>query len=339
MTAVRGFDQATNHVGTSLSPLDPKLAALADNGGATQTMALQRSSVAINNGPGDAPPRDQRNYVRKNGPDIAAFEFRGAIPNSLGNLSSRALVKTGNNVLIEGVIVGGSGPKKVILRALGPTLGQAPFNLPGVLVNPVLELRNAAGTLLTSNDNWASAPNAAAITASGFAPPNPSEPAILSSLNPGNYTAIVRGVNNGAGIALVEGYDLDFTAGSKFGNLSTRAFVSTGNDVMIAGVIVDGPDSQNVIIRGLGPTLGQFGVPSVLVDPFLDLRDGNGNQLMTNDNWKSSQQAEIQASGFAPPNDLESAISTTLAPGNYTAILSGKNNTSGNALVEVYALN
>jgi len=141
------------------------------------------------------------------------------------------------------------------------------------------------------------------------------------------------------GIALVEGYDLDPTAGSKFGNISTRGFVGTGANVMIAGVIVHGLDSENVIIRGLGPTLTQFGVPSVLSDPTLDLRDSNGNSLMTNDNWKDSQQAQIQESGLAPPDDSESAIAITLGAGNYTAILRGKNNITGNGLVEVYELN
>ena len=149
----------------------------------------------------------------------------------------------------------------------------------------------------------------------------------------------MRGVNDTTGIALVEGYDLDLTAGSTFGNISTRAFVGTGANVMIAGVIVHGPDSESVAIRGLGPTLGQFGVPNVLADPVLDLRDANGNAVTTNDNWKTSQQTEIEASGYAPPNDLESAIAITLAPGTYTAILSGKNNTTGNALVEVYETN
>jgi hypothetical protein len=227
----------------------------------------------------------------------------------------------------------------VILRALGPTLGQPPFNIPNSLADPILELHDSAGALITSNDNWGSASNAPDIQASGYAPPNSNESAILADLDPGNYTAIVRGVNNTTGIALVEGYDLDFTAASKFGNISTRGFVGTGAKVMIGGLIVHGPDSENVIIRGLGPTLIQFNLPNVLADPTLELRDVNGNLLASNDNWKDTQEAQIQASGYAPPNDLESAILATLTPANYTAILRGKNNTVGNALVEVYALN
>ena len=150
----------------------------------------------------------------------------------------------------------------------------------------------------------------------------------------------MRGANNGGGVALVEGYDLDSTAVSKFGNVSTRGFVQTDANVMIAGVIVQGPDSENVMIRGLGPTLGQspFNVPNALPDPFLDLHDANGNLMMTNNNWgTASNVATISASGYAPPNNREAAILTTLAPGNYTAILSGVSGTEGIGLVEVYA--
>jgi CSLREA domain-containing protein len=317
---------------------DPLLGPLQLNGGSTQTQALLPGSPAINAANSNAPARDQRNYIRPDAPDIGAFEFNGTIPNSLGNISTRGFVGTGNNVLIGGLIIAGGGAKQVILRALGPTL--APFNVPGVLANPILELHDSTGALITTNDDWGSAPNAAAISASGYAPPNSHESAILTGLTPGNYTAIVKGANNTTGVALVEGYDLDgSTTASTFGNISTRGFVQTGDNVMIAGVIVKGPDSENVIIRGLGPTLSQFGVTNVLANPFLDLRDANGNPLMTNNNWKDTQQAQIQASGYAPPHDAESAILTTLAPGNYTAILSGVGNTTGNALVEVYSLN
>jgi sugar lactone lactonase YvrE len=273
-----------------------------------------------------------RNYV-------TAMAFQ---PNAsrLVNFSTRGFVQTGDNVLIGGFIVTGAGPKQVILRALGPTLGQPPFNVPNALANPVLELYDARSVLITSNENWGSAPNAAAISASGFAPPNSLESAILTTLSPGNYTAIVRGANNSSGVALVEGYDLDNTAVSTFSGVSTRGFVQTGANVMIAGVTVQGPDSESVIIRGLGPTLGQppFNVPNALQDPFLDLRDVNGNRMMTNDNWGSASNAvAISSSGYAPPNSLEAAILIPLAPGNYTAILSGVNDTSGVGLVEVYA--
>jgi hypothetical protein len=258
----------------------------------------------------------------------------------LYNISTSGFAQTGDNVIIGGLIISGSGPKKILLRVLGPTLGQAPFNIPNAMGNPTLNLFQGSA-LVASNDNWGNAINQQAIHDTGLAPPNALEAAILISLNPGSYTAVVRGLNNTSGNALFEAYDLDNTAGSKFSNISTRSFVQTGNDVMIAGVIVHGPGSKNVLIRALGPTLGQapFNLPNSLPDPFLDLRDANGTRITANDNWKSAQQAQIQATGLAPPNDAESAIAITLAPGNYTAIVTGVNNATGNALVEVYGLN
>jgi hypothetical protein len=159
------------------------------------------------------------------------------------------------------------------------------------------------------------------------------------SLNPGNYTAIVRGVNSGTGIALVEGYDLDSAAGSKFGNISTRAFTQTGNNVMIGGLIITGSGQKEVIMRAIGPSLAQHGITNPLLDPTLELHDGNGAVIAFNDNWRDTQEAEIEATGLAPSDDRESAILRALTPGNYTAIVRGKNNTIGVALVEVYALN
>ena len=149
----------------------------------------------------------------------------------------------------------------------------------------------------------------------------------------------VRGVNNGTGIALVEAHDLDPTAGSKLGNISTRAFVQTGDNVMIGGLIVTGQDAANVIVRAIGPSLANFGITNALQDPFLELHDANGALIVSNDNWKDTQQAEIEATGLAPSNDLESAIVGTLPLGNYTAIVRGVNDTTGVALVEVYGLN
>ena len=152
-------------------------------------------------------------------------------------------------------------------------------------------------------------------------------------------SAIARGINNGTGIALVEGYDLDPAAGSKLGNISTRALVQTGDNVMIGGLIITGTGQENVIVRAIGPSLAQYGITNPLADPTLELHDGSGAVIAFNDNWRDSQEAEIQATGLAPSNDLESAIFATLAPGNYTAIVRGKNDTIGVALVEVYGLN
>ena len=199
-----------------------------------------------------------------------------------------------------------------------------------------LELYNSSSALIVSNDDWQQASNAQSIPPN-LQPPNDLESAILTTLNPGAYTAILRGFHNSTGTALVEVYDTS-VGSTELSNISTRGFVQTGNNVMIAGVIVQFHDKQ-VIVRALGPTLTGFGVPNALADPTLDIRDVNGTLLASNDDWKDAQQNDIVATGKAPPNDLESAILGTLAPGNYTAIVRGFNNTTGNALVEVYALN
>jgi hypothetical protein len=255
----------------------------------------------------------------------------------LANISTRALVQTGNQVLIGGFIISGTGPKKLVVRALGPTLSS--FGVPGVLQNPTLELHNAAGALIAFNDNWGDAPNKQKIIDAHLAPPNAAEPAILATLDPGNYTAIVRGANNTTGVALVEAYDIEPGSSSRLENISTRGLVQTGAKVMIAGVIVGGSGSQKVIVRALGPTLRNYGVANALADPTLELRDINGNLIQSNDNWRSTQQAEIIATGLQPSYDAESAIVATLAPSNYTMIVRGVNSTTGVALVEVYRLN
>src|SRR5947207_4169490 len=187
------------------------------------------------------------------GPSGLAFRNSTAY---LANISTRALVQTGNQLLIGGFIISGTGPKKLVMRALGPTLSS--FGVPGALQNPILELHNGAGALIAFNDNWGDAPNKQQIIDAHLAPPNAAEPAILATLDPGNYTAIVRGVNNTIGVALVEGYDIDAGTSSQLGNISTRGLVQTGDKVMIAGVIVGGSGSQKVIARVLGPTLSNF---------------------------------------------------------------------------------
>src|SRR5438552_5867318 len=270
-------------------------------------------------------------------PSGLAFEHAPTSTVHLANISTRALVQTGNHVLIGGFIISGTGPKKLVMRVLGPTLSS--FGVPGVLQNPTRELHNAAGALIAFNDNWGDAPNKQQIIDAHLAPPNAAEPAILATLNPGNYTAIVRGANNTTGVALVEGYDIDPGSSSRLENISTRGLVQTGAKVMIAGVIVGGSGSQKMIVRALGPTLSNFGVANALANPTLELRDINGNLIRSNDNWRSTQQAEIIATGLQPSYDAESAIVATLAPSNYTMIVRGVNSTTGVALVEVYRLN
>ena len=253
---------------------------------------------------------------------------------TFGNISTRLRVETGNNVLIGGFIITGTQAKKVILRAIGPSLSSS---FPGALADPILELRNSLGGLIRSNDNWRS-DQEAEIIATGIPPSNDLESAVVVTL-PANsfaYTGIVRGVNNGTGIGVVEVYDLDRTVDSKLANISTRGFVQTGDNVLIGGLIVLGQNPLRVIVRAIGPSLPLSGA---LGDPTMELHDGNGVLIAFNDNWRSDQEAEIIATGIPPTNDLESAIVRNLVPGNYTAIVRGVNSTTGIAVVEAYNLN
>jgi hypothetical protein len=250
-------------------------------------------------------------------------------------------VQTGDNVLIAGFIITGSDPKKVLVMAKGPSLNSGGTPVPGRLADPTLELHDGNGALMTTNDNWKDSPQRTEIENSGLAPTDDKESAILQTLTPGNYTAIVRGVNNTTGIALVEVYDRA-PASSKLANISSRGFVETGDNVLIAGFIAGNQTgSAKVLVRAIGPSL-KSKLPNALDDPVLELHDSQGNTLQTNDNWKindqtqQSQQAEIEATGVPPGNDLESAIVQVVSPAGFTAIVRGKNGSVGVALVEVY---
>jgi len=345
--------QPTDQIGTPTAPIDPLLGPLADNGGPTLTHALQPGSPAINRGDPAAPPQDQRGYSRLGVPDVGAFEFDGIPPTVLGNISTRAFVQTGDNVMIGGFIVEGAQPKRVIIRAIGPELTQ--YGVPNPLFNPTLELRDSTGALIASNDNWRvtiiggiiTSNQVGDIQSSGHAPTDGRESAIIAELPAGNYTAIVRGVNDSTGVALAEVYDISGNAISTLGNISTRSLVQTGDNVMIGGFIVQGTQAKRVIVRAIGPELSQFGVPTPLADPTLELHDSTGALIASNDNWMttiiggiitSDQVQDIRNSGHAPTDPSESAIIATLPPGNYTAIVRGVNNITGVALVEVYDL-
>ena len=246
------------------------------------------------------------------------------------NISTRLRVETGENVLIGGIIITGEQPKKVIVRAIGPSLSIADS-----LANPQLEIFDESGELFASNDNWQEAPNRQEITDSGIAPTHQLESTVLASLAPGAYTAVVSGVNGGTGIGLVEAYDLDRGVMSELANISSRGVVGTANNVMIGGVIIRGGVAQKVLVRAIGPSLP---VNGRLADPELELYDGNGVVLQSNDNWRSDRESEIDATTIPPHDDAESAILQTLPPGDYTAVVRGVGETTGVALVEVYAL-
>jgi hypothetical protein len=247
-------------------------------------------------------------------------------------------VATGDNAGIGGFIITGTAPKHILLRAIGPSI----TGLPGVLADPVLELHGPAGFTTVTNDNWQNDPaQAAAILATGLAPTNSLESAIDATLNPGAYTGVVRGNGGTSGIGLIEVYDLSQAVLAKLTNISTRALVGTSNDVVIAGFILgNNSGTTRIVLRGLGGSLTVFGIPNALANPTLELRDNNGAVLASNDNWQDNpaQAAELTAAGLAPTNASESGIAITLGPGQYTALLSGVNNTTGVGVVEVYNL-
>jgi hypothetical protein len=259
-------------------------------------------------------------------------------------------VGTADRVMIAGFVVQGSSPKRVLIRAAGPSL--ANLGVPNALANPRLELHDTKSTIGV-NDNWQTTQIGGVITSDqvaeiqsiGLAPSDPAESALIATLPPGSYTAIVQGVSDGTGVGIVEVYDLGATSGSLLANISTRGFVQTGDNVMIGGFIV-GIQPTRVIIRAIGPSLTQSGVPDALANPQLELHD-DSSLIGQNDDWQTTQLGgiitgdqvvEIQNSQLAPTNSAESAIIATLQPGSYTAIVRGANNTTGNALVEVYAL-
>jgi hypothetical protein len=255
-------------------------------------------------------------------------------PTGAVNIATRLAVGTGNNVLIAGFIITGNAPKKVIIRAIGPSLP-----LSGALQNPTLELHDGT-SLLGQNDDWrASQENE--IIATTIPPSDQRESAIIAILTPGNYTAIVAGNANTTGIAVVEVYDLgtaslDSASKGKLAQISTRGTVLDGDNVMIGGFIISGSASK-VIVRAIGPSLTGI-LPGALQDTVLELHDGSGSTIIANDDWRTSQEQQIIDTTVPPTDDRESAIVATLAPGPYTGIVRGKNNATGIALVEVYGL-
>ena len=240
--------------------------------------------------------------------------------------------------MIGGFIITGASPKKVVMRGMGPSLGA--FGLSDFLADPVLQLLGPGGPL-ASNDNWKDGQRSQ-IEGTPFQPGDDRESVIVATLPPAAYTAILSGQNQTTGLALVELYDDDGQASdSALANISTRGFVRTGENVMIGGFILGSASGNtNVAIRGLGPSLSQAGLSNVLADPTIELHDGNGSLLISNDNWMDDlvSAAQLTANGLAPQDPNESGIFTPLSPGAYTAILAGKNGGTGIGLVEIYSL-
>ncbi len=261
-------------------------------------------------------------------------------PARLANVSTRGLVGTGDNVLIGGLVVTGSGGSvNVLLRALGPSLAAA--GVPGTLQRPVITLKNSLGVTVATNDGWQrAADGGAAVSATGLAPSSTNEAALTATLPPGAYTAIVSGSANSTGVALVEAYELTAASPAKLGNLSTRGQIGTGDSVMIGGFVVraDSPTrTKRVVVRAMGPTLATYNVAGTLSDPTLRIFDSRGTLLIANDNWNDgSQAAALRQLGRQPFDSREAAVVLELPPGAYTAIVSGVGNTTGVGLIEAY---
>lgn len=256
-------------------------------------------------------------------------------PSKALNISTRLFVDVGERVSVAGFIVTGDVSKKVLIRGLGPSL--TANGVPAPLSDPTLTLFDSSGTVQQTNDDWKKSPDAPEIQSSGLAPTNDKESVIIATLAPGQWTAQLAGTSNGTGNGVVEVYDLAAGNSSALANLSTRGFVGTGDNVMIAGVIIGNGDSPIMVFRALGPSLSAFGIANPLLDPVLELFDANGNSIALNNDWKNPQIQAVRAVNLAPTNDKESAIvHAFLSPGNYTAIVRGANSTTGVALVEAY---
>jgi hypothetical protein len=268
------------------------------------------------------------------GPDGTSEMSLTNSPVQLANLSTRARVETGDRILIGGFIVRSKVPKRIGLRALGPSV-----TVPGHLADPRVELYDASNRMIASNDNWRSSQQQEIIDA-GLAPQDDAEAALITSLPEGTYTAQVRGVANGVGSGLLEVYDLDAfpQAAGRLVNLSSRGAVGAGDDPLIGGLIIRGANAERFVVRAIGPDLSAAGVPGALQDPVLNLHDSNGAVIGSNDNWRDMQEAELTQSGLAPGDVRDAAILASLPPGAYTAVVRGKNNSTGLALVEFYDL-
>ncbi len=255
-------------------------------------------------------------------------------PAALLNIASRTFVHTGENVLIGGFIVDGVIAKKVAVRAIGPSL--ANFGVVGAMSDPVLQIVDSSGVPVVTNDSW-NVPGEE-VSAYGLAPTDPREAAVVATLEPGSYSAVVSGKGATTGVALFDLYDLDAESG-RVANISTRSRVESGDNVMIGGFILGGTTGSKVIVRAVGPSLLANGVADALLDPTLELYDSYGSLIASNDDWRTSQEAAIVDTTVPPTDDREAAIVATLAPGAYSGVIRGARGLTGVALFEIFALN
>jgi len=276
-----------------------------------------------------------RLFSLPNGGQTALFS-----PTALANISTRAVVQTGDAVTIAGFTVTGSSPMETVVRVIGPSLAR--YGVPNTLANPTMQLYDATGKLMVANDDWQEGPDSLNTfdVYNTYGPADTRESAIDADLDPGEFTVVVRGKNQTTGTALVEVYAIDAPPDVKLTNISTRGNVGSGDEVMIAGFIISSATNLGnpVVVRALGPSLARSGLSNVLQDPTIELYDANGSRLVANDNWRDTQALELTASGFSPPDERDAAMLVNLGPGSYTAIVHGKNTATGIALVEVYNL-
>jgi len=328
------FDSNTCTISGTYNPPTPKVEAAIEGNPAGTVSAGGGSiqSTQLGGSSGNTLSNVQLFAHNSAGTATAQLRFVIAPPTGAANISTRAIVGTGDNVLIGGFILTGTGPKRVIVRAIGPSSGLA-----GALQDPTLELHSPSGALLQANDDWQSSQEQE-IKNTTIPPGDPHESALIATLQPGQYTAIVGSKGGATGPVLVEVYDLDGAADAKLAQISTRGNVQMNDDVLIGGFIITGGATADVLIRGIGPELTQANVPNALQDPTLELRDGNGGVLAFNDSWESDQKQAIIDTTVAPKDSREPAIRRSLTAGNYTAIVRGKGSDVGIALVEVYLL-
>jgi hypothetical protein len=270
--------------------------------------------------------------------DMAASPYMTVVPVTsptprLGNISTRGRVETGNDVMIGGFVIGGATPKKVLITARGPSL--AAFGVTGAMVDPTLQVFSGQ-TMIAANDNWQTNANQAEIVGTGIAPSNPLEAALMVTLNPGAYTAIVSGAGGGTGVGIIEVFEQDKPEIPLI-NISTRGQVQTADNVMIGGFIIQGSSPQTVLITARGPSLAPFGITNPLGNPKLEIFSGQ-TKIFENDDWETNaNKADIAATGVAPSDAKESALLVTLSPGAYTAVVSGVGGVTGVGIVEVFA--
>lgn len=250
------------------------------------------------------------------------------------NISTRVDSQTGDAVVVTEFIAYGLGTETFVLRGLGPSLGA--LGIPDPLADPVLSLLDAGGNRVDRNDNWMDNRDAQEIEDSGLAPTNALEPAVIHELKPGVYTSVVQGKAHGEGVALADMYDLG--GDLQLSAVGTRGFVGTADHVLISGVIISGSVPLRVLVRALGPSLTDAGLRGALADPTVELFNSNGQLILSNDNWKDTQQSEIEATGLAPTDDLESAAVVTLSPGAYTSIVAGVDGGTGLGFLQWYSL-